>query len=110
MNRSFAKKLRRNATDAEDRLWQALRSRRFENMKFRRQVPIGPYIVDIVCPLAKLIIEIDGSQHADNVDYDARRSAFLADKGYRVIRFWNNEVLQSLDGVYQAIEIALRDG
>lgn len=79
-------------------------------MKFRRQVPIGPYIVDIVCPLAKLIIEIDGSQHADNVDYDARRSAFLADKGYRVIRFWNNEVLQSLDGVYQAIEIALRDG
>jgi very-short-patch-repair endonuclease len=108
MDRSFSKKLRQNPTEAEDRLWQALRSRRFENTKFRRQVPIGPYVVDFVCPAAKLVIEIDGSQHADNVEYDTRRSEFLAGKGYRVIRFWNNDVLQSLDGVYQAIEIALR--
>ena len=78
-------------------------------MKFRRQVPVGPYVVDFVCPAAKLVIEIDGGQHADNIDYDRRRSEFLASKGYRVIRFWNNDVLGNLDGVYQTIELALRE-
>jgi adenine-specific DNA-methyltransferase len=109
MDRSFAKHLRRNSTDAEHKLWQALRSRQLGNMKFRRQVPVGPYIVDFVCPAAKLVIEIDGGQHAEDIDYDRRRSEFLAGKGYHVIRFWNNEVLGNLDGVYQAIELALRE-
>jgi very-short-patch-repair endonuclease len=108
MGREFAKQLRRNSTDAEHKLWQALRSRQLSNMKFRRQVPIGSYIVDFVCPAAKLIIEIDGGQHSDQADYDAKRSEYLAREGYRVIRFWNNEVLGNLDGVFRTIQIALR--
>jgi very-short-patch-repair endonuclease len=99
MDRSFAKQLRRNPTDAEHKLWQALRSRQLSNFKFRRQVPIGPYVADFVCPAEKLVIEIDGGQHAEDADYDRRRTEALEREGYRVIRFWNNDVLSNVEGV-----------
>ena len=100
-----AKRLRRNLTDAERKLWDVLRSRQFEDAKFRRQQPVGPFIVDFVCQQHRLIIEADGSQH--DVEKDAPRTAFLEDAGYRVMRFWNNDVLENLDGVAQAIAAAL---
>jgi very-short-patch-repair endonuclease len=84
-------------TDAEQELWRALRSRGVGS-KFRRQVPLGPFIVDFVSFDAKLIVEVDGGQHADS-QRDARRDRYFADHGYRVLRFWNNEVLKNLEGV-----------
>ncbi|RZM35097.1 MAG: endonuclease domain-containing protein [Sphingomonas sp.] len=101
MNR--ARELRRNATEAEDRLWYRLRSRRLGNFKFRRQVWIGPFIADFLCMDARLVVEVDGSQHIDDVAYDDDRTAFLATKGFRVIRVWNNDVMQRMDGVLAAI-------
>lgn len=95
--------LRRNATEAEDRLWYHLRSRRLGNFKFRRQVWIGPFIADFLCMDARLVVEVDGSQHVEDVVYDDRRTAFLATKEYRVIRVWNNDVMQRMDGVLAAI-------
>ena len=100
-----AKRLRRNLTDAERRLWAVLRSRRFENAKFRRQQPIGPFIVDFVCQQHRLIIEADGGQH--EVAKDAPRTAFLESVGYRVVRFWNNDIIENIDGVSQLIATAL---
>jgi very-short-patch-repair endonuclease len=96
-----ARDLRKNATDAEKRLWNALR----ESLpyKFRRQQPIGRFIADFACPARKLVIELDGGQHADRTEADARRSAELARRGYRVVRFWNNEVLANLEGVLDTI-------
>jgi very-short-patch-repair endonuclease len=102
--------LRRNATDVERRLWWYLRGRRFESFKFRRERPIGPYIVDFVCLERRLIVELDGGQHAeDRKSYDERRDAYLRRAGYRVLRIWNNEVNENLDGVMQEIDTALRD-
>ena len=98
-----ARELRRDATEAEDRLWYRLRSRRLANLKFRRQVWIGPFIADFLCMDAILVVEVDGSQHIDDVAYDDHRTAFLATKGYRVIRVWNNAVMQRMDGVLAAI-------
>ena len=98
-----ARKLRRDATEAEDRLWYRLRSRRLGNAKFRRQVWIGPFIADFLCMDAMLVVEVDGSQHIGDVAYDDSRTAFLATKGYRVIRVWNNDVMQRMDGVLAAI-------
>jgi very-short-patch-repair endonuclease len=100
-----AKRLRRDLTDAERKLWTVLRSRQFEGAKFRRQQPIGPYIADFVCQEQRLIIEADGGQH--NLVEDARRTAFLETAGYRVIRFWNNDIIENLDGVAQSIATAL---
>lgn len=96
-----AKKLRRQSTPTEIKLWAQLRSRRFLGLKFRRQSPLGSYIVDFVCIEKKLIIEIDGGQHNENNqrDYDQRRTAFLNGLGYTVIRFWNNEILWQFDVV-----------
>lgn len=88
----FAKTLRRNMTDAERCLWKHLRAHRLHGEKFKRQQPIGPYIVDFVCFDARLIIEIDGGQHLDN-DADRLRDTWLKEHGFRVLRFWNNEVL-----------------
>ncbi|MDJ0610822.1 MAG: endonuclease domain-containing protein [Kiloniellales bacterium] len=105
-----ARKLRRASTDAERRLWYALRNRQISGHKFRRQHPIGPYIVDFVCPAKKLVVELDGSQHLRSVDYDNKRTAEIAREGFRVIRFWNNEVLSNLDGVLRAIEANLMSG
>lgn len=98
-----AKLLRRRQTDVERMLWYQLRNRRFCNYKFRRQMPIGPYVTDFVCMSARLIIELDGGQHATATSKDESRTDFLRREGYEVIRFWNNEVLQNLDGVLSVI-------
>ena len=99
--------LRQCQTDAEGLLWHYLRGKQLEGYKFRRQQPIGPYIVDFVCMSRKLVIELDGSQHAEQHAYDKVRDEYLMGKGYRIMRFWNNEVFQScnsvLDTVYQAL-------
>jgi very-short-patch-repair endonuclease len=88
-------------TDAERKLWRALRSRSI-GAKFRRQVPLGPYIVDFVCFETKIIVEVDGSQHLENAN-DARRDRYFLERGFRVLRFWNNDVLLNLPGVLETI-------
>jgi very-short-patch-repair endonuclease len=99
----LARKLRENATDVERILWRALRESTL-GVKFRRQHPIGRRIADFACPAAKLAIELDGSQHIAGAAADARRDDELADHGYRVIRFWNNDIIQNLEGVLMAIQ------
>ncbi len=98
-----ARALRKNQTDAELAIWQLLRAKRVKGLKFRRQHPIPPYIVDFICAERKLIIEADGGQHTDAVKYDQKRTAFLESKGYTVIRFWNNEILTNIEDVYENI-------
>ena len=98
-----ARQLRRNLTDAERRLWYRLRARRFLNQKFRRQVPIGPYVADFACMHARLIVEVDGGQHAERAIEDRVREQFLNEQGFKTLRFWNNEVLGNLDGVLQRL-------
>ena len=99
--------MRHQASEAECLLWKHLRGRRVKDYKFRRQLVIEPYIVDFVCLEARLIIEADGGQHADQTAYDARRTVILESMGYRVMRFWNNEILGELDSVLEQIELAL---
>src|ERR1700690_568397 len=94
----IARRQRREGTEAERVLWRALRER-LPSSKFRRQHPIGRRIADLACPAHRLVIELDGGQHAARIEADTERSAELAQHGYRVIRFWNNEVLDNLDGV-----------
>jgi very-short-patch-repair endonuclease len=101
-----ARALRARMTDAERKLWFALRDRRFANFKFRRQVPVGPFIADFICYAARLIIEVDGGQHADS-STDARRDAWFAANDFLVLRFWNNDVLSNLEGVLTSIIAAL---
>ena len=105
--RDFARGLRRRQTDAERWLWARLRDHRLLGVKFARQVPIGPYIVDFCCREQRLIVELDGGQHATRADYDAGRTALLEGLGYRVLRFWDNEALRNTDGVLQRIAQAL---
>ena len=102
---SRSRRLRRNATDAERKLWSVLRSRQHNGFKFRKQVEIDGFIVDFLCPKKRLIIEVDGGQHTP--ERDARRTAYLESQGFRLIRFWNNDVLENLDGVWTVIEQAL---
>jgi very-short-patch-repair endonuclease len=102
-----ARKLRRNRTDAESRLWYHLRGRRLEGFKFRTQFPIGDYVADFCCEEARLVVELDGSQHADS-ETDPIRSAALEAAGYQILRFWNNDVFQNTDGVLQMIADTLR--
>lgn len=102
-----ARTLRKSETDAERKIWQLLRSRSLKGVKFRRQHPIGPYIIDFICINAKLIIELDGSQHLQQQTYDEQRTMFLEQAGYRVIRFWDNDVLLQTERVMQAIYDAL---
>jgi very-short-patch-repair endonuclease len=90
-------------TEAEGRVWNMLRSHQMAGYKFRRQVPIGRYIADFVCHEARLIVEIDGGQHDRSSPREAGRSGFLQNEGYRILRFWNNEVLANLDGVHQTL-------
>jgi very-short-patch-repair endonuclease len=100
--------MRREPTPFEHRLWLALRAKRFEGAKFRRQVVIGPYIADFACRLPKmLVIELDGETHGSRAEYDARRTATLEERGYNLIRFTNAEVANNLDGVLEAIAAAL---
>ena len=97
--------LRKNSTDAERKLWSVLRSRQLNGFKFRKQVEIDGYVVDFLCAERRLIIEVDGGQHSP--ERDARRTAYLESQDFRVIRFWNNDVLENLDGVWTIIEQAL---
>ncbi|MEK6636657.1 MAG: DUF559 domain-containing protein [Pseudomonadota bacterium] len=98
--------LRLNATDAEKMVWRALREA-FPEAKFRRQVPLGSYFADFCSHSAKLVIEIDGGQHSETVDYDAARTSFINSEGYQVIRFWNNEVMENIEGVMARIQESL---
>jgi very-short-patch-repair endonuclease len=99
----YAKQLRQHQTDAEQRLWYHLRAKRFLGLKFKRQKPIGPYIVDFVCFDPALIIEVDGGQHMEQVEYDQRRDDFLRQRGFLVLRFWNNQVLTETAAVLDGI-------
>ena len=109
MNHERARELRRNQTDVERKLWYVLRGRRFCGTKFRRQQPIGRYLVDFICFEHKLIVELDGSQHGsdDALAYDARRTAYLQSQGFQVLRFWNHEINANMDGVSETIARAL---
>ena len=102
-----AKVLRSKQTDAEQRLWYHLRAHRFMGLKFKRQKPLGRYIVDFVCLERRLIIEIDGGQHAEQMAYDQHRDAWLRSQGYTVLRFWNNDVMQQLENVLEQIRCSL---
>jgi len=102
--KKFARQLRINATDAESVLWYHLRNRNFLGFKFRRQMPMDKYIADFVCVEKQLIIEVDGGQHSEQIDYDNERTKILNQMEYDVIRFWNNEVLTNLSGVLECIE------
>jgi very-short-patch-repair endonuclease len=102
-NVGVAKRLRRYQTDAERVLWFHLRDRRLRGLKFKRQVPIDRYVADFCCADARLIIELDGGQHATRTSEDANRTKVLDAMGYLVLRFWNNDVMQNIDGVLEEI-------
>jgi very-short-patch-repair endonuclease len=105
--REHAKTLRKNQTEAEQRLWYFLRAHRFMGLKFRRQVPIGNYIVDFVCHDHKLIVEADGGQHAEELAYDRKRDEWLLEQGFKVIRFWNDQILRETDAVLEQIRLSV---
>lgn len=107
MTADRARALRRRMTDAEQVLWRRLRDRRLRGHKFRRQHPLGPYVLDFFCEAVKLAIEIDGGQHATRVEADEVRTRWLNQHGCRVLRFWNDEVLGNVDGVLTAILMAI---
>jgi very-short-patch-repair endonuclease len=98
----WARVLRRDRTEAERVLWGLLRSRRLGGAKFRRQHPVGPFIADFACVAAMLVVEADGGQHVDS-ETDVRRTEWLRGRGWRVMRFWNNQILESPEGVLEAI-------
>jgi len=102
-----ARSLRQSQTDVEHLLWQKLRNRQILNFKFRRQFPIDPFIVDFCSPELKLIIELDGSQHLEQVAYDEKRSFCLGQRGFKVIRFWNNDVINNIEGVLEKIYLVI---
>jgi very-short-patch-repair endonuclease len=108
MTTERARTLRKHPTDAEQRLWQKLKRRQLAGAKFRRQQLIGAFIVDFVCFEPRVIVEVDGGQHAEQVPYDERRTRWLEAQGYRVLRFWNNDVLAQTDAVAQAIVEVVR--
>ena len=102
-----ARMLRRRMTDAEQALWRVLRDRGLGGYRFRRQEPIGPYVADFCCRAEYLIIEVDGGQHGVQVEADAARTRWLEARGYRVLRFWNNDVLRDVEAVATMILAAL---
>ena len=105
-----AGELRKETTPAERKLWAYLRGNKLKGVSFRRQHALGPYIVDFCAIKQKLIIELDGSQHLEQDEYDIERTKHLNAQGYKVIRFWNNQVMNDIAGVIRAIEIAIQDG
>ncbi len=107
--RDRARRLRREQTDAERTLWRRLRARQLSGVKFRRQYVIDRFIVDFCCPEHKLVVELDGGQHAMSAKADGRRTALLAQRGYRVLRFWDHDVLTNRDAILQQIMAALID-
>ncbi len=98
-----ARSLRSNMTDAEQLLWQQLRSKQFFGARFRRQVPLGAYIVDFLCSSKHIVIECDGGQHLENIRYDEQRDAYIRTKGYQVLRFWNHDILANTQAVLEKI-------
>ncbi len=111
MSTEHARKLRKKQTDAERKLWSRLRNRQLGGWKFKRQVPKGPYIVDFICAEARLIIELDGDQHVHEaaIAHDAKRTKYLQESGYRVLRFWNKEIYDNLEGALEAIWSKLQE-
>ncbi len=107
MTASKARALRARSTDAERKLWAELGNRQLGGYKFRRQHPMGPYVVDFACLAQRLVVELDGGQHAMAKDKDDQRTRWLESQGYRVVRFWNHDVLENMDGVLQALLTAL---
>ncbi|MFQ6030978.1 MAG: endonuclease domain-containing protein [Dehalococcoidia bacterium] len=109
MSTSRARELRAKLTDAERRLWDQLRGRQLGHYKFRRQQPVGPYIVDFVCFEKKLILELDGGQHnrSEQAAYDSVRTAWLESQGFKVLRFWNNQIFNELESVKSYLREAL---
>ena len=103
----FARELRSRQTDAEGKLWHLLRRRNLAGAKFRRQHSIGPYIVDFACTAMRVAIELDGGQHVQQLEYDDRRTAFLRARGWRVLRFWDDQVLVETDAVLERVLEAL---
>jgi very-short-patch-repair endonuclease len=103
---NVARLLRKNSTEIERLLWRHLRAGRFDGYKFKRQQPLGSYVVDFVCFEARLVIELDGGQHADS-EADCHRDGWLKEQGFNVLRFWNNDVLTNLEGVLQRTHVEL---
>ena len=101
----LARQLRKNSTKEERKLWNILRNRQFLNLKFKRQFPIGDYIADFVCEEKKIIIELDGGQHNEDINKqkDAERTQFIESQGYCVYRFWNNDINQNFEGIYNKL-------
>jgi very-short-patch-repair endonuclease len=108
LQRAHARSMRRNSTDTERKFWWEVRDRRFGGHKFKRQFLVGRYIVDFVCPEAKLVVELDGGQHAEQTAYDEMRDAYLKARGFRVLRFWNIEFLTNKDGVLEELLCQLK--
>ena len=112
MNKKFiniARSLRKNSTDAEKYLWNHIRRRQLEGFKFRRQETIGRYIVDFINFERKIVIELDGGQHSIQRKKDEERDKLLKDQGYKVLRFWNNDVLKNIEGVLETVSLSLRE-
>ena len=113
MDRKYkiARKLRKNSTEEERKLWNLLRNRKFLNLKFKRQFPIYNYIVDFCCEEKKVVIEIDGGQHnsEENIEQDIQRTKIINEEGYKVFRFWNNEINENIEGVYLKLLEIFRD-
>ena len=111
-NLKNAKKMRSNMTPAETKMWRILRGKRFQDLKFKRQVLIGNYIVDFLCEDKKIIIEIDGGQHNEelNIQSDNNRTHYLENNGYKVLRFWNDDVMKNIDGVMEVIFREVKEG
>jgi very-short-patch-repair endonuclease len=105
-----ARRLRANPTEAEKRLWRKLRMQQIRNARFRRQVPVGPFVVDFACIDRRLVIELDGGQHGLQIEADKRRTAWFSGRSWLVLRFWNNEVFKNMDGILDRIASALTDG
>jgi very-short-patch-repair endonuclease len=103
-----ARTLRRDRTEVEARLWRALRNRQLDGFKFRRQFPIDRYFADFACIEARLVVELDGGQHGERIEYDAERTRVLEALGFHVCRFWNHEVVENLDGVLKTIHAHLQ--
>lgn len=107
MSRECARVLRKNQTEAERALWKHLRMRQLDGYRFRRQQPLGQYIVDFACLEKRLVVELDGGQHTEQVGSDTARTVWLETQGFRVLRFWNNDVLSEIEAVKEAIKEAL---
>jgi very-short-patch-repair endonuclease len=108
-NRTRARDMRRNPTDAERLLWLRLRFWQVDGYKFRRQQPLGNFIIDFVCLEKRLVIEVDGGQHTEATNYDTDRDAWLRKQGFVVLRFWNNDVLKNIDGIMEVIATNLQN-